>query len=172
MQEREKEALFAGWMKEYTPQVYAVARKMTGNHHDADDIVQNVFVKVWRNMDRFRNESKPGTWIYRISVNESLNYLNGKKRFSWLRFSDFGNSERPGVPEIADEQKADYSQLEALFEKAVQGLPEKQKAVFVLRFYEEKSYEEMEQIFGTSVGALKASYHHAVKKIEKMIGGD
>lgn len=172
MQEKEKEALFAGWMKEYTPRVYAVARRMAGNHHDADDIVQNVFVKVWRNMEQFRNESKPATWIYRISVNESLNYLNRKKRFSWLRFSDFNAAGTTGAAEVADEQKVDYSQLEALFEKAIQTLPEKQKAVFVLRFYEDKSYEEMEQIFGTSVGALKASYHHAVKKIEKFIDGN
>ena len=131
---------------QYSEQLYWQIRRMVLSHEDANDLLQNTFIKAWTNIDYFRAEAKLSTWLYRIALNECLTFLN--------------------------RQRATYysgDQVQMLLQKALLTLPEKQRMVFNLKYYQEMKYEEMSEIFGTSVGALKASYHHAVKKIEKFL---
>ncbi len=156
-------------MEEYKERVYWLVRKMVVDHDDSNDLVQEIFVKVWNNLDKFRADSQLFTWIYRIATNECLNFLKRKKRRYFL---PLGNVES----ELAD--KLDYGshisgdEIQIKLQKALLKLPDKQRMVFNLKYYEDMKYEEMSQITETSVGALKASYHHAVKKIEELLNQD
>lgn len=133
-------------------------------HDDANDVLQNTFIKAWTSIDYFRGEAKMSTWLYRIALNESLNFLEKERNRNNLPIDSVPNLEQLRADEYFDGDEA-----EIILQKAIASLPEKQRIVFNLRYYDELSYEEISNIMGTSVGALKASYHHAVKKIEKDI---
>ena len=132
-------------------------------HEDANDILQNMFIKVWNSLGNFREDSQLYTWLYRIATNESLTYIEQQKRRSSVSLSDVedGLSNK-----IKADQHFDPNKLEWKLQLAIQKLPEKQRIVFNLRYYDEMPYEEMSRVLETSEGALKASYHHAAKKIE------
>jgi RNA polymerase sigma-70 factor (ECF subfamily) len=139
---------------------------MVVEHEDANDILQNMFVKVWKNLDNFREDSQLYTWLYRIATNECLTFLEQQKKRSALSLSDEGSQL---INKIHADKYFDANKLEWKLQLAIQKLPEKQRAVFNLRYYNEMPYQQMSKVLETSEGALKASYHHAVKKIENFI---
>lgn len=149
----------------YTERIYWNLRKIVRIHEDADDLLQDVYVKVWQKIDQFRGDSSFYTWIYRISTNEALGFLRKKNK---KKFVDLEEDAAKGLEE---QLKADPyfvgNQAEIQLEKAIELLPEKQQLVFRLRYYDEMKYDEMSEILETSDGALRASYHIAVKKIEQ-----
>lgn len=161
-----REAAFAILVKKYQEKLYWHIRRMVVDHDDANDVVQNMFIKVWRNLDNFKANSKLYTWLYRIATNESLTYLNKKKRkqAAPLETEDYDLS-----AQLKADPYFDGSEIQVKLQNAIARLPEKQKIVFLMRYYEEMKYDDMSQVLNTSVGALKASYHHAVKKIEKYL---
>jgi RNA polymerase sigma factor (sigma-70 family) len=153
-------------VRKYQQKIYWHIRKMVIDHDDADDLTQDVFVKVWKNLDNFRQDSQLFTWIYRIATNECLTFLKAKKRKFFLPIHDISEELATKIdssPDISGDE------IERKLQKALLRLPDKQRVVFNMRYYEDLKYEEMSQILGTSVGALKASYHHAVKKVEEFL---
>jgi len=162
----DKESGFRSLMHQYQEQTYWHIRRMVTTHEDADDVVQNTFIKVFKNLDKFKGNSKLYTWIYRIATNESLTYLKNRKR----RYSESIDDSESNIENnlVADEY-FDGNDAQLLLQRAIITLPDKQKAVFNMRYYDEMPYKDMSEILETSVGALKASYHHAVKKIEEYI---
>ncbi|MDH3710991.1 MAG: sigma-70 family RNA polymerase sigma factor [Cyclobacteriaceae bacterium] len=156
-------------VRKYQERIYWHIRKMVLDHDDADDVVQEVFIKVWKNLDSFRQDSKLYTWIYRIATNECLNFLKKRKRASFFSISDY---EDVLVSKLDHSVSMDGDQVEIKLQKALLTLPDKQRLVFNMKYFEEMKYEDMSEITGTSVGSLKASYHHAVKKIEKFLNSD
>ena len=161
-----REYAFTQIIKKYQEKLYWHIRRMVIDHDDTHDILQNFFIKVWKNLDSFREDSQLYTWLYRIATNETLTFLNSKKRRSLLSIdNEYTNLSN----KIVADSHFDGNKLEWKLQLAIQKLPEKQRAVFNLRYYEEMPYEKMSKIFNTSEGALKASYHHAVKKIEHFI---
>jgi len=135
-------------------------------HEDANDVLQNVFIRVWNGLENFREDSQLYTWLYRIATNESLTFLDQQKKKAALSLSEF---ESGLSNKIKADKYFDATKLEWKLQIAIQQLPEKQRVVFTLRYYDEMPYEEMSRVLDTSEGALKASYHHAVKKIEEYI---
>lgn len=150
-------------VSQYSEQLYWQIRRMVLSHEDANDLLQNTFIKAWTNIDYFRAEAKLSTWLYRIALNECLTFLN-KQRANMVAIDD---PEAIGVQNLESDSYFSGDRIQLLLQKALMSLPEKQRMVFNLKYYQEMKYEDMSDIFGTSVGALKASYHHAVKKIEK-----
>lgn len=148
-------------VREYSPNLYQQIRRMVTWHEDTDDILQNTFMKAWKSIDNFRGESSIETWLYRIAYNESITFLSKRNRTVPM-------SELESVEDYKLESDSyfDGSELQEKFQKALNSLPCKQRAVFNLKYFEEKKYEEISNILNTSIGALKASYHFAVKKIE------
>ena len=144
---------------------------MVVNHDDADDILQNVFIKVWKNLAEFREEANLYTWLYRIGTNETLTWLDQQKRRAALSLSADGEDDYGLANKMKAEQGYDANKIEWKLQQAIQTLPEKQRIVFNLRYYDEMPYDKMSAVLGTSEGALKASYHHAVKKIESFLKG-
>ena len=153
-------------VRKYQQKVYWHVRKMVVDHDDADDLTQDTFVKVWNHLGNFRQDASLYTWIYRIATNECLSFLSSKRRKFFLPLNDVSE-------ELAAKMEADPSlagdEVELKLQKAILRLPDKQRLVFNLKYYEDMKYEDMAEVTGTSVGALKASYHHAVKKIEQYI---
>ncbi len=150
----------------YKEKLYWHIRRMVVEHNDADDLLQETFIKAWKYIDNFRNDSSLYTWLYRIATNNCLTFLETKKR----KYGNFVNAD----PElwqnsVKSQIGFDANKLEWKLQLAINALPEKQKAVFNLRYYNEMPYEQMSEVLETSVGALKASYHHAAKKIEEYI---
>lgn len=141
---------------------------MVISHDDADDVTQNVFIKAWKSLDRFRGDSKLSTWLFRIATNESITHINKAKRIAGVPFDDLSSQL---AHHLQDDIYFEGDEIERKLQAAIASLPQKQKKVFLLRYYEEMPYEEIHEITGTSVGALKASYHHAVKKIESFLVG-
>jgi len=152
-------------MTQYQEQLYWHIRNIVTWHEDADDVVQNTFIKIFRNLDRFKGDSKLLTWMYRIATNESISFLRSKKR----KQTDSLDGDYSISEQLKADQYFDGNSAQLILTEAMNRLPEKQKAVFSMRYYEEIPYAEMSKIMDTSVGALKASYHHAVKKIEEYI---
>ncbi len=153
-------------VRKYQKRVYWMIRKMVIDHDDANDLSQEVFVKIWHHLDDFRQESALFTWIYRIATNECLGFLRKKKRRFFLPFHDV---EYELAGKISSGEHFSGDEIQKRLQLAIIKLPEKQRLVFNMKYFEEITYEEMSQILGTSVGALKASYHHAVQKIQAEI---
>jgi RNA polymerase sigma-70 factor (ECF subfamily) len=162
----DKEKAFTLIMKKYQERLYWHIRRMVVVHEDADDLIQNVFVKVWRHLDHFREDSQLYTWLYRIATNETLTFLDQQKK---RRAMPLDGEDSVISNKIKADPHYDASKLEWKLQLAIDQLPEKQKIVFMLRYYEEMPYELMSRVLDTSEGALKASYHHAVKKIENFM---
>lgn len=148
----------------YKEQLYYQIRRMVLSHEDADDLLQNTFIKAWNNLEYFRGEAKLSTWLYRIALNECLNFLNKQRAQKHLSIEE---SEANLLNQLESDPYFDGDQTQLLFEKAIQTLPEKQRIIFHLKYFQDMRYNEISEIMGTSIGALKASYHHAVKKIEE-----
>ncbi len=163
---QQREKAFTSIVKKYQEKIYWQIRRIVITHQDADDVVQNVFIKAWNGLNNFREDAKLYTWIYRIAVNESLTYLEQQKRRSSISFDDVSESLEN---KMQSEKGFDENKTIWKLQLAIKQLPEKQRIVFNLRYFDEMPYEEMGIILDTSVGALKASYHHAVKKIEEYI---
>ncbi|MFT3705851.1 MAG: sigma-70 family RNA polymerase sigma factor [Agriterribacter sp.] len=161
-----KEKAYTAIIKKYQEKLYWHIRRMVVHHEDTNDILQNVFIKVWNGLENFREDSQLYTWLYRIATNESLTYIEQQKRKSSLSID---NEENPIAARLQADKDFDGAKAEWKLQMAVQELPEKQRLVFNLRYYDEMPYEEMSRVLDTSEGALKASYHHAVKKIEDFI---
>ncbi len=153
-------------VKTYQERIYWHIRKMVIDHDDADDLTQEVFLKVWKGIDKFREDALLYTWIYRIATNECLNFLNKKKKKFFIPIKDV-NEELSNKIDAGQGISGDEIQIK--LQKALLTLPEKQRVVFNMKYFDEMKFEEISQITGTSVGALKASYHHAVKKIEHFL---
>lgn len=158
-----KEEGFKLLLKKYQERLYWHVRRMVVSHEDTNDLLQNISIKIWHALDKFREDSQLYTWLYRIATNECLSFIEQQKKKSTVSISqdEAGYSERVRAEEYFDSQK-----LEWKLQLAIQQLPEKQRVVFMLRYYEEMPYQQMSEVLGTSEGALKASYHHAAKKIE------
>ena len=157
---------FGEIVKHYSEPLYWQIRRMVLSHDDANDLLQNTFIKAWNNLEYFRGDARLSTWLYRIAFNECLNFLNKQRALNQLSLDD---SESAALNKLESDPYFDGDHTQLLFEKAIQTLPEKQRIVFNLKYFQEMKYEEMSDILGTSVGALKASYHHAVKKIEEFL---
>lgn len=162
---RQREA-FARIVKEYSEQLYWQIRRLVLSHDDANDILQNTFIKAWTNIEYFRGDAKMSTWLYRIALNECLTFLN-KQRASQQLSIDEADTET--MNQLEGDAYFDGDETQKIFLRAVKQLPEKQQMIFNLKYFKEMKYEEISEILGTSTGALKASYHHAVKKIESFL---
>ena len=162
---RQREA-FGQIVKAYSEQIYWQIRRLVFSHEDANDILQNTFVKAWTNIDYFRGDAKLSTWLYRIAFNECLTFLNKQHANSPLSIDD---ADAEMINKLEGDIYFDGESTQLLFQKAIQSLPEKQRIIFNLKYFQEMKYEEISEILGTSTGGLKASYHHAVKKIETFL---
>ena len=160
-----REKAFTAIIKKYQEKLYWHIRRMVIHHEDANDVLQNVFIKVWNGLDNFREDAQLYTWLYRIATNESLTYLEQQKKKSAVSI----DNENSTTSQLKADKDFDANKIEWKLQLAIQELPEKQRLVFNLRYYDEMPYEEMSRVLETSEGALKASYHHAVKKIEDFI---
>jgi RNA polymerase sigma factor (sigma-70 family) len=161
--EQQRDSAFTKLVSKYQERLYWHIRRMVVEHEDTNDILQNVFIKVWKNLAGFREESNLYTWMYRIATNETLTWIEQQKRRTSVSLS---GSEDYFSEKLLAQKGYDAHKIEWKLQRAIQALPEKQKLVFNLRYYDEMPYEEMAGLLGTSVGALKASYHHAVRKVE------
>ena len=159
-----QKAAFSKIVKQYSEQLYWHIRRMVLSHEDTNDLMQNTFVKAWTNIDTFRGDSQLSTWLYKIAINETLTFLS--KRSPSIPID---SPEATVVEQLESDPYFNGDIAEATFQEALQKLPPKQRMVFNLKYYEEMKYEEISEILGTSVGALKASYHIAVKKIEEIL---
>ena len=150
-------------MQKYQERLYWHIRRMVYEHDDANDVIQNTFIKVFKSIQKFEGKSKLYTWLYRIATNEAITFINKKKRKAMTSLDD----EESGVSvQLAADPYFDGDRVQLLLKNALSQLPEKQRLVFNMRYYEEMAYKDISEILQTSVGALKASFHHAVKKIE------
>lgn len=156
-------------VRKYQKKVYWIVRKMVLDHDDADDITQEVFLKLYRSVNDFRGESKFFTYIYKIAINFSLNHISRTKKLS-LRKADICYSDIRSYDKPADEMMNSRERTEIL-EEAIRSLPEQQRAVFNMRYYDNLTYEEISGIMNKSTGGMKANYFHAVKKLEKFLKG-
>jgi RNA polymerase sigma factor (sigma-70 family) len=153
-------------IRKYQEKIYWHVRRLVVDHEDTNDLVQEIFIKAWKGMANFRGDSGLFTWLYRIATNEALSFLVKKKRRFFLPWQDVENSL---INKIDSDAYFSADDIQKKLMKAIASLPEKQRVVFSLRYYDEMKYDQMSEILGTSVGALKASYHHAAKKIEEYI---
>ena len=153
-------------VREYQKRLYWHIRKILIDHDDTDDVLQNVFIKVWKNLDNFKGDSLLYTWLYRIATNESITFLNQKKKRASVPLDEASTF-------LAANLESDHyfkgDEIQAKLQKAILTLPDKQRLVFNMKYFDEIKYEAMSEILGTSVGALKSSYHIAVKKIEEYL---
>ena len=161
-----KERAFTAIIKKYQEKLYWHVRRLVVDHDDANDVLQNIFIKVWNGLENFREDSQLYTWLYRIATNEGLTFLEQQKKRSTVSLSDV---ESGLSNKVRSDTGFDANKLEWRLQIAIQQLPEKQRVVFNLRYYDEMPYQEMSRILDTSEGALKASYHHAARKIEEFI---
>lgn len=164
--ETRKRRAFDILVNEHSENLYWLIRKMVLAHDDANDVLQNTFLKAWSNIDQFRGDSKIGTWLYRIAINETYTFLNKERQKNVYGIIDLEDSM---VQSLQGDSYFDGDEAALKLQKAVLSLPEKQRTVFNMKYYDEMKYEEMSEILGTSVGALKASYHFAVQKIEALM---
>jgi RNA polymerase sigma-70 factor (ECF subfamily) len=156
-------------VKTYQEKIYWLIRRMVIDHDDSNDLSQEVFVKIWRNISKFKGDSKLYTWIFRIATNEALTHLRKKKRRFFIPIIDVEN-------ELASNLESDNyytgDDIQLKLQKAILTLPEKQRLVFNMKYFEDMKYKDMSEVLDISIGGLKAQYHHAVKKIEKILKED
>lgn len=155
---------FSELVQQYSEQLYWHIRHMVLSHEDTNDLLQNTFIKAWTGMDNFRGESLLSTWLYRIAINETLTFLNKRPKTIPI-----DSPEGSIVEQLESDTYFNGDRAEMEFQKALQSLPPKQRLVFNMKYYNEMKYEEMSELLGTSIGALKASYHIATKKIEEIL---
>ncbi|RYF96703.1 MAG: sigma-70 family RNA polymerase sigma factor, partial [Chitinophagaceae bacterium] len=167
--EKTRNEAFNLLLSKYQQKIYWHVRRLVIDHDDTDDLVQDVFIKVWKNLEKFRSDSQLYTWIYRIATNESITFLNKKKQRNNIPLDDVSG-------ELADTLVAsEYfngDKVQMKLQKALLTLPDKQRLIFNMKYFDDLKYEEISEITGTSVGALKASFHIAVKKIEAFMLND
>lgn len=156
-------------VRKHTPALYRLIRRMVIDGDDTDDVLQNVFIKAWKGLGNFREDAALATWLYRIAANESITFINRKRKFLFIPLQ---SQENYLNQKLEADAHTDYEEGEKKFHQAIASLPEKQRLVFNMKFYEDMTYEQISEITGTSVGALKASYHIATKKIESFIQPD
>ncbi len=154
---------FAEVINHYSSPLYWQIRRIVIDHDDTADVLQNTFIKAWTSIDNFRGDAKLSTWLYKIAVNESITFVNRKKQQAGLSLDDENTFL---TASLESDPYFDGDNAQIRLQQAIESLPEKQRLVFTMRYYDEMRYEQISEILGTSVGALKASYHHAVKKIE------
>jgi RNA polymerase sigma factor (sigma-70 family) len=157
---------FNALIKKYQQRVYWHIRKMVIDHDDADDLTQEAFVKVWRYLPEFRGDSQLYTWIFKIATNECLSFLSAKRKRFFLPIHDV---EQELTEKLESSDLVSGTEIQLKLQKAILTLPEKQRLVFNMKYFDEMKYEDISEVLGTSVGALKASYHLAVKKIEEYL---
>ncbi|WP_418263773.1 RNA polymerase sigma factor [Flavobacterium faecale] len=157
---------FQKLLLDYQKPLYNHIRNIVLNHDDADDVLQNTFIKVFQHLKNFKGESKLFSWMYRIATNEALTFLNQKAKKHGITSETLQNK---AIDNLKSDNYFDGDEIQIKLQKAIITLPEKQQLVFKMKYFEELKYEEISEILGTSVGALKASYHHAVKKIEAFV---
>ncbi|SEG38143.1 RNA polymerase sigma factor [Flavobacterium urumqiense] len=157
---------FKELLRDYQRPLYNHIRNIVLNHDDADDVLQNTFVKVFQYLKNFKGESKLFSWMYRIATNEALTFLNQKSKINGISSEELQNKT---IDNLQADVFFDGNEIQLKLHKAIAILPEKQQLVFKMKYFEELKYETISEILGTSVGALKASYHHAVKKIEAFV---
>jgi RNA polymerase sigma factor (sigma-70 family) len=153
-------------VRKYQERLYWHIRKIVIGHDDTDDLLQNTFLKAWKGMENFRGESQIYTWLYRIATNEALSFLKEKRKKFFLPLVDV---EKELSSNLESDSYFNGDQIQLKLQKAILKLPEKQRLVFNMRYFDQMKYEDISQVLDTSVGALKASYHHAAKKIENML---
>lgn len=163
---QEKEKYFSQIVRTYQERLYWHIRQMVLVHDDANDVMQNTFLKAWKGLDDFRGDAQISTWLYRIATNETLTFLAQKRMRNVISMDE---TEDLLLSNMQADSYFDGNEAQLKLQKAILTLPEKQRLVFNMRFYEEMPYEMMSDILGTSVGALKASYHHASKKVEDFL---
>ncbi len=157
---------FSKLVSVYSERLYWQIRKMVLSHDDANDILQDVFIKAWTNIENFRGDAKLSTWLYRIAINESITFLNKKRNQSNMSLDE---DDSFLINTLESDTYFDGDEAQMLLQKAILTLPDKQRLVFQMKYFEDMKYDDISEILGTSVGALKASYHHAVKKVEKFL---
>ena len=160
---------FRQLVSQYSRPLYSHIRNVVLDHDDANDVMQNTFIKVFRNLSNFKGESKLFSWIYRIATNEALTFISQKAKKAGISNEEVLERQ---AQELHADNYFDGDEIQLKLQKAVAKLPEKQQLVFKMRYFEEMKYEDMSEILDTSVGALKASYHHASKKIEDYLNND
>lgn len=163
-----KEDAFRSIITQFQERLYNHIRRMVISHYDTDDILQNVFIKAWKGLDNFRGDSALYSWLYRIATNETINFLNKEKK-------NLNQSLDESVMQVAGKDDGfglTGDEIQLKLQRAILTLPDKQRLVFNLKYFEDKKYQEMSEILDTSVGALKASYHHAAKKIEEYLNSN
>ena len=166
---RDKEKAFSLILKKYQESLYWHIRKMVISHPDTDDIMQNSFLKIWKGLDKFRGDSSLYTWVYRIATNETFTFL--KKRNRQRAFS-INEEESPFENTLNSDHRFNGTELQRMLQSFILKLPDKQRLIFNMKYFDEMKYEEISRITGTSVGSLKASYHHAVNKIKDMFNNE
>lgn len=166
--ERQREA-FAGVVSLYGEKLYWQIRKMVLSHDDANDILQDTFLKAWLNIDYFRGEAKLSTWLYKIAINGCITFLNHQRSLNNVSIDD---TDAFLLERLKGDEYFDGDEARLKLQEAILTLPEKQRIVFNMKYFDDMKYEDMSEILGTSVGALKASYHHAVKKVESFLTKD
>lgn len=164
LNDKTKDEGFRHLLEAHQQRLYWVIRRLVGVHEDTDDVLQNTFIKVYRNIANFQSNSTLYTWLHRIAVNEAISFLRKSKR--QVQTEALSYEDTLGISNVDDPQA---DEIERKLSLAIETLPNKQKQVFNLRYYDEMTYEEIAQTLSTSVGSLKASYHHAVKKIENYL---
>jgi RNA polymerase sigma-70 factor (ECF subfamily) len=164
--EKTRNEAFNLLLKKYQQKLYWHIRRMVIDHDDSDDIVQDTFVKIWKNLPNFRNDAQLYTWMYRIATNECITFLNKKKQKNNIPLDDVAYEL---ADTLADSTYFNGDKAQLKLQQAILTLPEKQRLVFNMKYYDDMKYEQMSDVLGTSVGALKASFHLAVKKIESYL---
>ena len=157
---------FQQLLQQYQKPLYNHIRNIVLNHDDTDDVLQNTFVKIYQNLQNFKGESKLFSWMYRIATNEAITFIKSKAKRGGFTTTEY---QQKAIENLQADVYFDGNDIQIKLQKAIQLLPEKQQLVFKMKYFEEHKYEDMSTILGTSVGALKASYHHAVKKIEQYL---
>ena len=159
---------FSRVIAHYTESLYWQIRRMVIDHDDTNDLLQNTFIKAWTNIDNFRGEAKLSTWLHKIAINEAITFIKKEKAKNNVSIDD----ESFLIDNLQADEWFDGDEVKLQLQKAINQLPEKQRLVFNMRYFDEMKYEDMSEILGTTAGALKASYHHAIKKIEQFFSSN